>query len=276
MLDKKDELSVRKQAELLGVSRFRSNIYYMAVIDDDGCIANLIRDIYLESDCRYGYRKIVVALRLQGQIVNNKKVIKIMSDLGIKGLTPKRYICTTTKDSSHKVYPYLLKGLSIKCPNHVWATDITYIKLKDRFMYFIAIVDICSRYIIAHDLSHSLEAGFCITTLQAALASTKPEIFNTDQGVQFTSAQFVGELTKHNIQISMDHKGRCFDNIFVERLWRTIKQEAVYFYRPETVADLEKCLNNFVIWYNNKRLHQSLNYRTPSSVYHSCSLREAA
>lgn len=269
MLEENNEfkLSIRHQAKLLGVSR--ANFYYKSVVSRDTEIVNLIRDAYQESDCRYGYRKVLASLRVKGLIVNNKKVRKLMRGMGLKGLTPGKFICTTNRDANNKVYPYLLTGLKISYANQVWATDITYIKLRERFMYFIAIIDIYSRYIIATDLSHSLEAGFCVTTLQTALATTKPKIFNTDQGVQFTSTSFINELTKHDIQISMDHKGRCFDNIFVERLWRTIKQEAVYFYRPETLQDLEKCLNDFVLWYNNKRLHQSLNYRTPSFVYHN-------
>jgi len=265
--NKELKLSIRQQAELLGISR--SGFYYESTISDDSELANLIRDIYQESDCRYGYRKVLASLTAQGYIVNNKKVRKLMRSMGLKGLTPRRFICTTTKDAKNKVYPYLLTGLKIKYPNQVWATDITYIKLRERFMYFIAIIDVYSRYIITSDLSHNLEAGFCIATLQTALARAKPEIFNTDQGVQFTSTNFVAELIKHDVQISMDHKGRCFDNIFVERLWRTVKQEAVYFYRPETIPDLEKCLSDFVLWYNNKRLHQSLSYRTPSAVYHN-------
>lgn len=271
MLEANNEfkLSIRQQAKLLDVSR--AGFYYKSksIMSKDAEVANLIRDAYQESDCRYGYRKVLAALKIQGFVVNNKRVRKLMRGMGLKGLTPRKFVCTTNKDANNKVYPYLLTGLSIKYSNQVWATDITYIQLRERFMYFIAIIDVYSRYIIAHDLSHSLEAGFCVATLQTALATRKPEIFNTDQGVQFTSARFIAELTKHGVQISMDHKGRCFDNIFVERLWRTIKQEAVYFYRPETIQDLEKCLNDFVLWYNNKRLHQSLNYRTPGFVYYN-------
>jgi putative transposase len=136
-------------------------------------------------------------------------------------------------------------------------------------MYFVAIIDLYSRYIIACDLSHSLEAEFCVATLEETLQHNIPEIFNTDQGCQFTSEGFIKILIKQNVKISMDHQGRCFDNIFVERLWRTVKQEAVYYYRPETVKELEVCLNKFVLWYNTKRVHQSLNYKTPAMVYFS-------
>jgi putative transposase len=265
MLETNNELSIRQQAALLDIPR--SSLYYKPIIRDDSEVANLIRDIYQASDCRYGYRKIEGELRAQGKVVNNKKVLSMMRSIGLKGLTPCRFVVTTIKNADNKVRPYLLEGLNIKYPDQVWATDITYIKLRERFMYFIAIIDVYSRYVITSELSHSLEAGFCVAALKAALAAARPEIFNTDQGSQFTSDAFVMELTKHDIQISMDHKGRCFDNIFVERFWRTVKQEAIYFYRPETISELEKCLNDFVLWYNHKRLHQSLRYKTPAHVY---------
>lgn len=142
--------------------------------------------------------------------------------------------------------------------------------MPNRFMYFIAIIDVYSRYILAYELSSNLEAIFCINTLKSALAKGSPVIFNTDQGSQFTSNEFIRILLQAHVQISMDHKGRCFDNIFVERLWRTLKQEAIYYYRPETLVELETCIDEFVDWYNNKRLHQSLNYRTPKSLYTQC------
>lgn len=269
MLEENSEfgLSIREQTELLGIAR--TGFYYKPIIKDDSELANLIRDAYQDSDCRYGYRKIVASLKIQGKIVNNKKVLKIMRAIGLKGLTPRRSINTSVKDKKNKIYPYLLTGLAITHPNQVWATDITYIKLRSGFMYFTAIIDLYSRYIVASNLSHSMEVSLCIEPLIEALAIETPEIFNTDQGSQFTSKDFIGTLEPRNIKISMDHKGRCFDNIFVERLWRTVKQEAVYFYRPETIPELEKCLNNFVGWYNDKRLHQSLNYKTPAFVYHN-------
>jgi putative transposase len=258
------QLSIRQQAAILNICR--STIYYAPLLSKDSEVANLIREIYLSSDCRYGYRKVTAALDHQGHTINHKKVLRLMQDMGIQGLYPRKFKNTSLK-TSNNIYPYLLEGLEITRPNQVWATDITYIALQNRFMYFIAIIDIYSRYIVAHELSANLEASFCIETLKMALTVAIPIIFNTDQGTQFTSAGFIGVLQQHGIQISMDHKGRCFDNIFAERLWRTVKQEAVYYYRPETVKDLEKCLNNFVKWYNHQRLHQSLRYQTPASVY---------
>ena len=266
MLDFDDcNLSIRKQVELLQIHR--SSIYYKPVISDDTDIANMISEVYAKSDCRYGYRKISFVLNSLGVVVNDKKVLRLMQEMNIQGLYPRKFVNTTARDLAHKVYPYLLNGVEINKANQVWATDITYIRIMDRFMYFIAIIDLHSRYIIAYDLSHNLEAGFCITTLQEALTKGTPEIFNTDQGCQFTSEGFTQILILQGVQISMDHKGRCFDNIFVERLWRTLKQESIYYYRPETIQELELCLKNFVLWYNNERVHQSLKYKTPAAVY---------
>ena len=257
-------LSLSAQCRLLGLCR--TSLYYRSIMNSDSEIANVIKEIYLKSDCRYGYRKITHSLKGYNLVVNHKKVLKVMHDIGIQGIYPRKFINTTTKDS-HAIFPYLLEGVVINRVNQVWATDITYISLPGRFMYFIAIIDLYSRYIITHELSSNLEAGFCVDTLKVALSKGKPDIFNTDQGSQFTSNDFVNTLKKVNVQISMDHKGRCFDNIVVERLWRTLKQEAIYYYRPETISDLDKCINEFVLWYNNERLHQSLDYKTPKHVY---------
>ena len=262
-----DFLSIRQQCHLLGV--VRSRLYYHPIIDSDSLTANLIMEIYQQSDYRYGYRKISHALKNKHILINHKKVLGLMQEMDIQGLFPERKVNTSKSALNQCVYPYLLEGMVIDHPNQVWGTDITYIHLPDRFMYFIAIIDLYSRYILSYDLSPTLEAGFCVETLKAALEINIPDIFNTDQGAQFTSKDFTSELQKKNIRISMDHKGRCFDNILVERLWRTLKQEAIFYYRPETVIDLEKCLEKFVIWYNNERLHQSLNYVTPYSVYYA-------
>ena len=258
------QLSIRQQTSILNICR--STIYYAPLLSKTSEVANLIQEIYLASDCRYGYRKVTAELNHQGYSINHKKVLRLMQDMGIQGLYPRKFKNTSLK-TSHNIYPYLLEGLKITHPNQVWATDITYIALQNRFMYFIAIIDLYSRYIVAYELSSTLEAGFCIETLKMALTLAIPLIFNSDQGTQFTSAGFIAVLQQHSIQISMDHKGRCFDNIFAERLWRTVKQEAVYYYRPETAKDLEICLKNFVNWYNNQRLHQSLSYQTPARVY---------
>jgi putative transposase len=259
------EISIRKQCSLLDITR--SSLYYKPIINNDSTSANLIHEIYLKSDCRYGYRKITQALHAIDYIINKKKVLKLMQEMQIQGIFPKKYINTSIKDNQHKIYPYLLSNLKITYPDQVWATDITYIRMNGFFMYFVAIIDLYSRYIVSYDLSHSLETWSAITSLKSALQKKVPLIFNSDQGVQFTSYDFITLLKSFGIKISMDHKGRCFDNIFIERFWRTLKQEAIYFYKPETITELEKCLVNFVNWYNNERLHQSLNYKTPREMY---------
>lgn len=265
MLEFCSNLSIRKQSELLMVPR--TKVYYRNIINDETEIANSIMEIYLSSDCRYGYRKITATLQNQNLIINQKKVLRIMREMGIKGLYPKRKSNTTIRNNEHKVYPYLLTNLEINRVNQVWATDITYIKINNKFMYFMAIIDLHSRYIIAYGLSHSLEVEFCVAILEKALMCSTPEIFNTDQGSQYTSNDFTSKLKIKNIKISMDHKGRCFDNIFVERLWRTLKQEVIYYYQPEDITSLEKKIEEFVPWYNNQRVHQSLNYKTPAFMY---------
>lgn len=262
------EFSIRSQVKLLDINR--SSIYYKPIINSDTEVANLISEIYLSSDCRYGYRKVAAVLNSKENItVNHKKVLRLMQEMNLQGLYPARGKNTTKRNLEHKIYPYLLDGLEINQVNQVWATDITYIKIREGFVYFIAIIDLYSRYIIAYELSHSMEVSFCIMALKKALVSAIPRIFNTDQGSQFSSAEFTGILESLHILISMDHKGRCFDNILVERLWRTLKQEAIYYYRPETVKELESVLSNFVLWYNDKRVHQSLKYRTPAALYFS-------
>lgn len=266
LIDKGENISIRKQASLLKICR--AKLYYKSIIDDDSEFANMIKEIYLESDCRYGYRKINAELASKDMICNHKKVLRLMQESGLQGLYPKRRHNYSIKNKDNKVFPYLLKNLAIIRTDQVWSTDITYIKICGKFMYFIAIIDLYSRYIVSYGLSHSLDADFYVFVLQNALKLGKPEIFNTDQGSQFTSHNFVQELLQNKIQISMDHQGRCFDNIFIERLWRTLKQEAIYYYKPETIRDLEIVIDNFVVWYNYKRRHQSLKYNIPCDVYH--------
>ena len=265
MLEATGELSIRKQAKLLQISR--TKLYYKPVVNDESELANLIREVYLWSDCRYGYRKIAAHLRQEDKVVNAKKVLRIMHEIGIEGLYPKKYVHTSRHCQEAINYPYLLTDLAINRVDQVWASDITYIKINGGYMYFTAILDLYSRYVISYELSHSLEAEFCILILKRALQGRRPEIFNTDQGSQYRSNEFIAKLLEKGIKISMDHKGRCFDNIFVERLWRTLKQEVIYYYRPDSIGKLEEKIREFVPWYNNQRLHQALKYRTPASVY---------
>ncbi len=272
MVEQGFHISVRQQCELLGINR--SGYYYRPIINNDSLLANEIMESYSLSDCRYGYRKISKSLREKGMEVNYKKILRLMKEMGIQGIYPKKGVNTTIRAPSHPIYPYLLEGLEICCPNQVWATDITYIKIQDRFFYFLAIVDLFSRYIVAYELSNSLNADFCVRTLKRALLLSNPEIFNSDQGCQFTSVEFTSPLKMANIKISMDHKGRCFDNIYVERLWRTLKQECIYYYRPDSIQELEKRLDEFVHWYNNERIHQSLGYKTPLEFYNLKEVRK--
>lgn len=265
LLEIEPNLSMRKQARILDVPR--TGLYYEPILNDESRIANLINEVYLGSDCRYGYRKITAEINAQGLAVNHKKILRLMNEIGIEGLYPRRSVNTSIGNKEHKIYPYLLGGLEINRINLVWATDITYIKIGGKFMYFMAIIDLYSRYIIAYDLSYNMEAEFCISILEKALKLGLPEIFNTDQGSQYTSNDFTKMLIGNNIKISMDHKGRCFDNILIERLWRTLKQEVIYYYRPEDIGSLERRIEEFVPWYNNKRLHQSLDYKTPAQIY---------
>lgn len=246
----------------------RSSLYYRPIINNESEVANLIQEVYLASDCRYGYRKITAEIIASGVVVNHKKILRIMKKMKISGLYCRKRCNTSIKEKKHKIYPYLLKDLIICRVNQVWATDITYIMVEGKFIYFVAIMDLYSRYIIAHSLSPYLDAGFCLYTLKEALKQGKPEIFNSDQGVQFTSYNFIMELERANIKISMDHKGRCFDNIFVERLWRTLKQEAIYYYRPNSIRDLNLIINDFVAWYNYRRRHQTLHYKVPADLTH--------
>lgn len=205
-------------------------------------------------------------LREQGHIVNHKRVERLMAKMGIKGIQPKRNLSKPSKE--HKKYPYLLRNVEITHPNHVWSTDITYIRLRQGYLYLVAIIDWYTRYVLSWEISNTLDTEFCISALEKALTKGKPEIFNTDQGSQFTSLAFTSALEDRNIQISMDGKGRAIDNIFIERLWRSVKYEEVYLKDYETVLDAIRGLNSYFEFYNNERYHQSLNYLTPASVYY--------
>ena len=257
-------LSVRKQCALLGV--WRSNAYYHAEAPpDESILANEIHEIWLDMPC-YGYRKITKELQRRGHTINHKKVLRLMRDMRIMALYPKPR--TTMINNQHKKYPYLLRDLKIIGPNHVWKTDITYIRLPGGFVYLIAIIDVFSRFIISWSLSTTLEVDFCIEALESALQHwPKPEILNTDQGVQFTSAAWTQAVEQAGIKVSMDGVGRWADNIYIERFWRTLKHEYVLLHSFETVKDAKKSIGRFIDTYNYKRLHQSLGYLTPAEVY---------
>jgi len=214
----------------------------------------------------YGVRKIEKQLRRDGKIVNHKRVHRLMQILGIEAIYPKPNL--SKNNMPHPVYPYLLKNKVITLPNQVWGIDITYIRLKKDWLYLVAIIDWHSRFIVSWELSDTMSVGFCCEALQKALTVGMPEIHNSDQGVQFTAEEYLGILKANpTIQISMDHKGRCFDNIFTERLWRTIKYEEVYLKSYESPREARQSLREYIAFYNNERMHQSLNYLTPAEIY---------
>lgn len=213
----------------------------------------------------YGYRRLTAWLRREGYEVNFKRIRRLMRLMGIEAVYQKPNLSKASP--GHKKYPYLLKNMVIKHPDQVWSTDITYIRMKHGFIYLTAIMDWFSRYVLSFEISTTLDTGFCIDALEKALNISKPEIFNTDQGSQFTSEAFTGCLKSSNITISMDGKGRAFDNIFVERLWRSVKYEEVYLNDYETVKEAGAGLFRYFEFYNKERVHQSLEYQTPYEVY---------
>lgn len=213
----------------------------------------------------YGIRKITRQLKNEGYPVNHKRVQRLMRVMGIQAIFPGKN--SSQPDNSHPVFPYLLEDFKVKYPNQVWGTDITYIKLNKNWLYLVAIIDWFSRYVIAWNLSDSLTMDFCIQTLEEALSQNIPKIHNSDQGSQFTSLEYTNILQAKNIKISMDGKGRCFDNIFTERLWRTVKYEEVYLKDYQSPLEARRSLTEYFKFYNQKRFHQSLNYQTPEKVY---------
>jgi putative transposase len=215
----------------------------------------------------YGSRKIAGELvRRLKQPVNRKRVRRLMKAMGIEAIYPKPNLSRSHPE--HPIYPYLLKGVVAKYPDHIWGVDITYIPMHKGWLYLVAILDWYSRYIVAWELSDNLEAAFCAYALNQALNQAQPHIHNSDQGVQFTSAEYLAHLWQyHDIRISMDGRGRAFDNIFTERLWRTIKYEEVYLKDYSSPKEARESLNNYIYLYNHKRIHQSLNYYTPAEVY---------
>lgn len=259
-----DAISIKKKCKLLGV--VRSAIYYQPKIveNDDAMIMNEIREIYQEYPF-YGYRRIRIELMKVGVFINHKRVQRLLLAAGIKALYPVKK--TTIRNPEHKTYPYLLRGLKIERPNQVWQVDITYIKIRHGFVYLICLIDVFSRKIMGWELSTFLDTQPCLDALMSAIKQGNPEIVNSDQGCQFTSSMWVEALTKNNIAISMDGKGRWADNVFIERLWRSIKYENVYLHSFDTVEQAKNSLRDYIGFYNEERPHQSLNYHTPCDIY---------
>ena len=224
----------------------------------------LIDVIYTECPF-YGSRRITIELIKKGYETNRKRTQRLMQKMGIRVIYPRPNL--SKPDRAHRTYPYLLKGVIIEGVDHVWSTDITYIPVRKGYLYLVAILDWFSRYVLTWKLSNNLESDYCIDVLKEALEKRKPRIFNSDQGSQFTSNRFVGILESHEVSVSMDGKGRAFDNIFVERLWRTVKYEEVYCKAYESFEEARKNLSEYFKFYNEKRVHQSLGYKTPREIY---------
>ena len=265
MIDKENRLPLTRQCQILNLNR--STVYYhkTPVSDGDLALMRRIDEMHLSRPF-YGSRRIRDWLQDEGHAVGRKRVQRLMRLMGITALYPKPR--TSKPGKGHKIYPYLLRGLTIDRPNQVWATDITYIPMARGFVYLVAIMDWHSRKVLAWRLSNSMESDFCVEALEEALSvHGSPEIFNTDQGAQFTSEDFTGVLKKAGVDISMDGKGRWIDNVFVERLWRSVKYEDVYLRAYETVAEARQGIGTYLKFYNSERRHQGLNRQTPDEVY---------
>lgn len=257
---------MKRQCELSGVAR---SIVYTPprtcpVDEEELALLAALDEAYTRYPF-YGSRKMVVYLRQRGHGVNRKRVQHLMRTLGLSAMAPGPH--TSRPHAQHPVYPYLLREVAVVRPNQVWSTDITYIRLARGFVYLVAVIDWYSRKVLAWRLSNTLDSGFCVDCLENALRRGKPEIFNTDQGSQFTGDAFTGVLKAHGIAISMDGRGRALDNVFVERLWRSVKYEDVYLKGYATVAELVLGLTAYFAFYNTERVHQALDYQTPEQVH---------
>ena len=257
---------MRRQCELLGVNR--SGLYYEPSGESDQNLAlmRLLDEQYTRTPF-YGSRKMVAWLGAQGFNVNRKRVSRLMALMGIEAVYPKPKL--SQPGEGHRIYPYLLRGVGVDRVNQVWSTDITFIRMAQGFVYLglVAVMDWFSRYVLSWSLSLTMELDFCVGALKSALRRGRPEIFNSDQGAQFTSEKFTGELAAREISISMDGRGRCMDNIFIERLWRSLKYEEVYLKDYETVTEARAGIGKYFRFYNQERLHQSLEYRTPAAIW---------
>jgi putative transposase len=268
MIDKQAQVSVVKQCQLLNVNR--SSLYYQPVCpeEEELRLMRLIDELHLKLPFA-GSRQLVSELKTRGYSVNRKRVQRLLRLMGIEAICPKPG--TSKSNKHHKVYPYLLNGVAITKPNQVWAADITYIPMSKGFSYLVAILDVYSRKMLAWKLSNTLDVRFCLEALNEALHHYgTPEIFNTDQGAQFTSEPFTATLLNHTIRISMDSNGRWKDNVFIERFWRTLKYEEVYLHAYTDLKDARTHLDAYISYYNTQRTHSSLNHQTPDSVYTHC------
>lgn len=259
-------ISIQRQCELLGLAR--SSWYYQPAQETpyNQRLMNLIDQQFTQTPF-YGVRRMSAWLRTQGEMVNPKRVRRLMRKMGLCAIYPKLNLSDPGDNDRH--YPYLLKGFEISFPNQVWSTDITYIRLAQGFIYLVAVIDWFSRYVLSWQVSNTMDVSFCLDALERALSLGNPVIFNTDQGAQFTSTGFTHRLEKQGISISQDGRGRALDNVFVERLWRSVKYEEVYLKSYSSVPEAILGLDTYFRFYNQQRLHQSLGYRTPESVHYA-------
>ncbi len=274
MVTRTEPLSIIRQCDLLDLPR--STFYHVPtpVSEADLELMKLIDRCHMGLPF-YGSRRMVDWLGDEGHLVNRKRVQRLMRTMGIVAIYPKKNL--SQPNQAHRVYPYLLRNLNIDRPNQVWATDITYLPMARGFVYLVAVIDWYSRRVLSWRLSNTLDSQFCVDALEDAIAKYgAPEIFNTDQGSQFTSEEFTGVLKREEIQISMDGKGRWLDNVFVERLWRSVKYEEVYLKAYDNVGHAKQSLEVYFRFYNERRRHQSLDRQTPDSVYYQTAARRAA
>ena len=269
LLEPDAAIPLTRQAQLLNISR--SSIYYQKKVNEDDFAAMRAIDIEFTKYPFYGSRRMRVVLARDYHItIGREHVIRLMRLMGLEALYPKEN--TSKPDHLHRVYPYLLRKLTAAYPNHVWGTDITYIRLAHGFCYLVAIIDWYSRYVVHFELSPTLEIPFCLENIARALEVGVPTIHNSDQGSHFTSPQYTDILQAKDVAISMDGRGRCMDNIFTERLWRSVKYECVYLHEFVTIDDARRCLAEYFQFYNTIRPHQSLDNQTPESVYRAHTL----
>ncbi len=265
-----DSLSIWKQCELIGLPR--SSYYREQKIASESrenlALMRMIDEEYMRHPF-YGSRKMRQYLRRQGHKVNRKRIQRLMQKMGLQSIAPKPN--SSKPHPEHKIYPYLLRHQEILCPDQAWCTDITYIPLPGGFVYLVAIMDWYSRYVLSWEVSSSMDADFCVSSLESALRRHgRPDIFNTDQGSQFTSKGFTDVLKESEVLISMDGKGRAMDNIFIERLWRSVKYEDVYVKEYSSVSEFIQGMRVYFDFYNNERPHDSLGDKTPAEVYWEC------
>jgi putative transposase len=263
LVNPSDDISITRQAELLGISR--ASLYTTPRVNlEEIQIMSRIDEIYTKWPF-YGSRRIRIALRDYDISISRRHIQRLMRIMGLTAIYPRRN--TSIPDIQHPKYPYLLRDITASYPNHIWSTDITYIRMNGGFCYLVAIIDWYSRYIISWELSPTLEIDFCLRNLNNGLILYTPDIFNSDQGSHFTSPQHTGILIEKGIAISMDGIGRCLDNIFVERLWRSMKYECIFIHDYKTLSDVRAGLCAYIQFYNTERPHQSLDYKTPESVF---------